>query len=137
MFLTPSACAGNEKLFLDELTTSINTNTAGVLYATNAFLPYVRKSSIKKVTVLSSGHADTEFMEAADVSNAIAYAISKAGANIIMAKYAAELKSEGFVFLALSPGVVLTAAPSLDYRKLPAAFIPCQYPSLAALSLFP
>lgn len=116
MFLKPTDYIGQEKYFHDELTTSINTNTAGVLYAINAFLPYVRKSSIKKVVVISSGHADTEFIGIADVADAIPYAVSKAAANVIVAKYAAQFKDEGLIFLALSPGVVLTLAPSLDDR---------------------
>ncbi|KAF2185250.1 NAD(P)-binding protein [Zopfia rhizophila CBS 207.26] len=114
LFLKPTDYIGQEEFFLDELTSSMNTNAAGVLYAINAFLPYVRKSSIKKVVVISSGHADTELVGIADVTEAVPYAISKAAANILVAKYAAQFKDEGLIFLALSPGVVLTMAPSLD-----------------------
>jgi NAD(P)-dependent dehydrogenase (short-subunit alcohol dehydrogenase family) len=39
----------------------------------------------------------------------VGYAISKAALNMAVAKFAAALKQEGFVFLALSPGLVDTA----------------------------
>jgi NAD(P)-dependent dehydrogenase (short-subunit alcohol dehydrogenase family) len=95
----------------------MNANVVGAVYAINAFLPLVRKSAIKKVTVISSGHADPELVLAADVAEAIPYAVSKAGSNMVVAKYAAEFKNEGVVFLALSPGVVNTQAPSWDECK--------------------
>jgi NAD(P)-dependent dehydrogenase (short-subunit alcohol dehydrogenase family) len=47
----------------------------------------------------------------------VGYAISKAALNMAVAKFAAALKQEGFVFLALSPGLVDTRlVTSLPYN---------------------
>ncbi|KAF2637691.1 putative short-chain dehydrogenase [Massarina eburnea CBS 473.64] len=113
-FIAPSGFVGKEAFFLSELQTSMATNVAGVLYSINAFLPLVKKSRIKKVVVLSSGMADTECFQTAGLPHTVAYAISKAGVNVLVAKYAVEFKDEGIKFLALSPGVVGTS----DFRQL-------------------
>lgn len=112
--MQPTDYIGKEDYFLGELNASMHANAAGFLYAVNAFLPLVKKSSIKKVVLISSGHADTELMNIAGVSQAIPYAISKAAGNILVMKYAVEFKDEGIIFLAISPGVVLTLAESFD-----------------------
>lgn len=52
---------------------------------------------------------DAEMVLIGEVSNAVPYSTSKAAVNMIVAKYAAQYKAEGFVFLALSPGLVNTA----------------------------
>jgi NAD(P)-dependent dehydrogenase (short-subunit alcohol dehydrogenase family) len=52
---------------------------------------------------------DTELVLKAGLPNHGPYSISKAAVNMVVAKYAAEYKAEGFVFLAISPGLVDTA----------------------------
>lgn len=46
--------------------------------------------------------------------NLLGYAFSKTAGNILMAKYAAELKSQGIHTLSLSPGWVATDAGESD-----------------------
>ncbi|KAF2470636.1 NAD(P)-binding protein [Lindgomyces ingoldianus] len=116
VFLAPTDFIGKEKYFQDEFTTSMNTNVAGALYAINTFLPLVKKSSIKKVTVISSGMGDLDLIVESEVAESVPYAISKAAVNILVAKYAVELKDKGVVFLALSPGVVQTSALNADSK---------------------
>jgi len=124
--MSPTDFIGKEQLWLDAMKASIDTNTTGVLFSVNAFLPYIRKSPIKKITVISSGMADTEFIKVAEVSQSVPYSISKAATNVLVAKYAVELRSEGITVLALSPGLVLTAAPSLDDRRLTLRILDCR-----------
>jgi NAD(P)-dependent dehydrogenase (short-subunit alcohol dehydrogenase family) len=52
---------------------------------------------------------DTESVLKSGIPNHAPYSISKAALNMVVAKYAVEYKAEGFVFLAISPGLVNTA----------------------------
>lgn len=52
---------------------------------------------------------DVDFVLRSGVPNQAPYSISKAALNMVIAKYAAEYKTEGFVFVAVSPGLVNTA----------------------------
>ncbi|KAJ7189151.1 hypothetical protein C8R46DRAFT_1244701 [Mycena filopes] len=89
-------------------------NAISVVHSTNAFLPLLRKGEAKKVVTISSGIGDVDLTLAADVTAAPAYSVSKAAVNLIVAKFAVELKAEGFVFLALSPGMVDVSATRVD-----------------------
>ncbi|KAF2735258.1 NAD(P)-binding protein [Polyplosphaeria fusca] len=109
-FISPTGYTTQEALFAEEFDKCMHTNTVGILYTVNAFLPLVKKSSVKKVTVISSGHADLEAVLEAEIVDAVPYALSKAAVNILVAKYAMELRGEGITFLSLSPGFVMTRA---------------------------
>lgn len=91
-------------------TSQFKLNAISVVHSTNAFLPLLKKGSAKKVITISSGAGDTELTLTAGLTTQPAYSVAKAAANMVVAKFAAELKSEGFVFLALSPGVVDVSA---------------------------
>ncbi|KAJ7646928.1 hypothetical protein FB45DRAFT_860327 [Roridomyces roridus] len=97
-----------------ELMDHFRVNTVGTVHCTNAFLPLLRQGSAKKVVVLSTGGADLDLVLKANMSKSAAYAISKAAVNMVVAKYAAEFKQEGFVFLTLSPGYVDTSATATE-----------------------
>ncbi|KAJ4296349.1 hypothetical protein N0V90_006394 [Kalmusia sp. IMI 367209] len=107
--LDPSAYLGKEEYFLSELNASIHANAAGVLFSINAFIELVKKSSVKKVIVISTGMADPEIVGVSEVAGSIPYSMSKAAVNILVAKYAVEYKQDGVIFLALSPGMVHTS----------------------------
>ncbi|KAJ7431744.1 hypothetical protein B0H11DRAFT_2128955 [Mycena galericulata] len=92
-------------------------NTVGTVHCINAFLPLLRMGSAKKVVTLSTGAADTGLVLKANLTGSAAYALSKAAVNMVVAKYAAQLKPEGFVFLAISPGFVDTSAAPADNVK--------------------
>jgi len=94
-----------------------NTNVIGVINTINAFLPLVKKSSIKKVVTLTSGMGDLDVVNGLGVWESAPYSISKAAVNVASAKYGARYKDEGILFLAISPGVVDTgaaAAPGIE-----------------------
>lgn len=100
-----------EELLKTEVFRSTDVNILGTIYAVNAFLPLIRNSDVKKVVSISSGHADMDLILDGGVAVSSVYSAIKAAGNVIMAKYAAELKSEGVKFLSLSPGYVLTGQP--------------------------
>ncbi|KAJ7665185.1 hypothetical protein DFH06DRAFT_308547 [Mycena polygramma] len=92
-----------------ELLDHFKTNTIGVVHTTNAFLPLLKNGNAKKVLTLSSALGDLDFALSAEVTGEPAYAMSKAAMNMVVAKYAAQYKAAGFVFLAISPGLVQTS----------------------------
>ncbi|KAL5528167.1 hypothetical protein ACEPAF_7303 [Sanghuangporus sanghuang] len=105
---------GREDLLEQDLLKNFNINVIGVIHATNAFLPLLRSGSvndIKKVVTISSGVGDVLFTLSTGDSVGAPYSISKAAVNLAVAKYAAEYKDQGIVFLAISPGLVSTKEP--------------------------
>jgi NAD(P)-dependent dehydrogenase (short-subunit alcohol dehydrogenase family) len=72
---------------------------------------------VKKVLTVSSGLGDQELMLAGEFATKPSYSISKAALNVVVAKYAAQFKANGFVFLAISPGIVDTSATSASARQ--------------------
>jgi NAD(P)-dependent dehydrogenase (short-subunit alcohol dehydrogenase family) len=93
----------------EDLFASFRANVVGVAHTINLFLSLIRAGKEKKIITISTGMADIDRI--ASLSNPIAapYSISKAATNALVAKYHAALgKSEGILFLALSPGLVDT-----------------------------
>ncbi|KFZ13491.1 hypothetical protein V502_06572 [Pseudogymnoascus sp. VKM F-4520 (FW-2644)] len=108
-FMTPTEFIGQEDLLRREFINNLDMNVVGVIYSINAFLPLIRKGNAKKITVISTGLADLELAQKANIAFSVLYSSTKAATNIVVAKYAAELRGEGIILLALSPGVVNTA----------------------------
>lgn len=94
----------------DDLMASFRANVVEVANTINIFLSLLRSGREKKIITISSGMADTELINRFSVPIAAPYSISKAATNALVAKYNAALgKSEGMLFLALSPGLVDTS----------------------------
>ncbi|KZO91520.1 NAD(P)-binding protein [Calocera viscosa TUFC12733] len=93
-----------------------NTNVVGVVLTTNAFIPLLAKGLLKKVLTLSSGLGDPFFTLETEFEWCVAYSVAKCALEMVNIKYAAKYKKEGWLFLAISPGVVSTAeeAPPAD-----------------------
>ena len=106
--MNPTDFADKPELFLEELRKSDEANIAGPLFAINAFLPLLRAGSEKRVTYISSGTADAPETIDTRITNSVPYSASKAGGNIVVAKFAAELLEEGFTLLSIAPGAVAT-----------------------------
>ncbi|KAF1963828.1 NAD(P)-binding protein [Byssothecium circinans] len=104
----PTDFTDKPDLFLEELRKSDEANIAGPLFAINAFLPLLRAGKEKRVTYISAGVADVPETLEARIANSVPYSASKAGGNIVIAKFAAELQDEGFTFLSIAPGAVAT-----------------------------
>jgi NAD(P)-dependent dehydrogenase (short-subunit alcohol dehydrogenase family) len=104
----PSEFTGRVAELREEMIDSLDVNVLGVIYSINAFLPLVRKGTVKKITVISTGMADADMVVQHDIPGSLIYASMKAATNMVVAKYAVELREEGIILLALSPGVVNT-----------------------------
>jgi len=92
---------------LEKVLTDLNqTNIIGNICLYNLFLPLVLKSNEKKVITLTSGHADLELINVYDLEISALYSAFKAALNVIVAKYSAQYKKDGVLFVSISPGVV-------------------------------
>lgn len=80
------------------------------MYTINAFLPLIRKGEMKKIVYISAGAGDIKTTRVCELPTMLRYSVGKAAGNIIMAKYSVELKTEGILILAMSPGWVETDA---------------------------
>ncbi|KAJ6541762.1 hypothetical protein B0H19DRAFT_1381357 [Mycena capillaripes] len=100
-----------------DLLDNFKSNTISVVHSINAFLPLLKNGSTKKVITISSGLADPEFTILGEITAQGAYSISKAALNMVVAKYAAQFKAEGFIFLALCPGSVDTSPTAVSPRS--------------------
>ncbi|KAL6857370.1 NAD(P)-binding protein [Trichoderma novae-zelandiae] len=109
-FLPPSAFHGKEDIFKREIDETLNVNLFQAVHTINELLPLIEKGQQKKIIYISSGMGDIDVTRATGVPSMLGYAISKAAGNIVMAKYAAELKAKGILTLSLSPGWVETDA---------------------------
>jgi NAD(P)-dependent dehydrogenase (short-subunit alcohol dehydrogenase family) len=107
-FLTHRLSDSNPEVLDKDMLDSFQVNTLGLLHSIQAFLPLIRKGSVKKVANISSGMADINAINDAEIEVAGPYSASKAAANIVIAKYNAALKGEGILFLSISPGYVAT-----------------------------
>jgi NAD(P)-dependent dehydrogenase (short-subunit alcohol dehydrogenase family) len=117
--LTPTGFIGREDVLQKDMSTSLNVNVLGVIFSINAFLPLVRKGSVKKIIVISTGLADPEAVLGSGNPSFLAYSAMKAALNMIVVKYAVELKNEGITVLALSPGLVNTQETPRKCRSPP------------------
>jgi NAD(P)-dependent dehydrogenase (short-subunit alcohol dehydrogenase family) len=88
-------------------------NVLQQVHAVNSFLPLIRQGREKKIIYITSGIGDIAVTRVCEMPGLLGYSVSKAGGNIMMAKYAAELKGEGITTLSLSPGWVSTDAGTL------------------------
>lgn len=92
---------------LEKVLTDLNqTNIIGNIHLYNLFLPLVLKGNVKKVITLTSGHADLDLINVYDVEVSALYSAFKAALNVIVAKYSAQYKRDGVLFVSISPGVV-------------------------------
>ncbi|PKY06703.1 putative short chain dehydrogenase [Aspergillus campestris IBT 28561] len=82
------------------------TNVIGNMHLFHLFLPLVLKGHVKKVITLSTGMADLDLINNCEVDIAGLYAASKAAMNVIVAKFNAQYKKDGVLFLSISPGFV-------------------------------
>ncbi|KAI0631575.1 NAD(P)-binding protein [Trametes polyzona] len=110
----------DDKLLENDLIDQFRTNTVGVVHTINAFLPLLRAGKTKKVITISTGVADADLTLKAGFAPHAPYCVSKAALNLVVAKYAAEFRDEGFTFLAISPGLVNTAEKPPTQEELAA-----------------
>jgi NAD(P)-dependent dehydrogenase (short-subunit alcohol dehydrogenase family) len=98
--------------FASQFRRLMDVNVLGNVFLYTAFMPQILKGKVKKVVVISSGHADTDIVSKYDIDLAPLYATSKAAMNMITAKFSAQYKQDGVLFLSMSPGTVDTGGLS-------------------------
>ena len=91
---------------------ALDTGVFGNLWLTNAMLPLIEAGQEKKIIHLSTGLADVDIGRSTGIAFSVAYSVAKAGTNIVVSKYAEELRPKGIKVLSMSPGWV-------DTEKLP------------------
>ncbi|KAK2590064.1 hypothetical protein QQS21_012252 [Conoideocrella luteorostrata] len=111
----------------DVMHKSIDTNVIGNMHLINLFLPLILKGKVKKVIAITTAMADVDFINQFDIQVGALYVSSKAALNVIIAKFNAQYKKEGVLFLGISPGVVDTG--NFD----PSALTPKQLEGLQGL----
>ncbi|KAH7354616.1 hypothetical protein BKA65DRAFT_226144 [Rhexocercosporidium sp. MPI-PUGE-AT-0058] len=135
VFVTPEAeklsiseLAAQPELLSKDMHTSLDVNLIGSINSINSFLPLIQKGAAKKIVVISTGMADIDLPVSFDITSGVTYAVIKAALNMVVSKYAAELKSQNIKVLALSPGLVATQmnTPSTEdmefFGKMVASF---------------
>lgn len=84
----------------------MQTNVIGNIYLFNSFMPQVLKGKAKKVVTISSGMGDMDLAKDHGISESSLYSISKAAMNMVTAKFSAQYKKDGVLFLSICPGMV-------------------------------
>lgn len=107
--IPPSGFASQPNLLHEDMHASLDVNVIGAVNSTNAFLPLILKGESKKIVVISTGGADPDMAVAMGIPFQFTMCVMKAALSIVVAKFAAELKSQDVKVLALSPGIVATA----------------------------
>ncbi|KAF3019846.1 hypothetical protein E8E14_013366 [Neopestalotiopsis sp. 37M] len=103
----PIGALGDKPEEIDAVFSELSqTNIVGNIHLFNLFLPLVRKGKNKKFIAITSGLADLDLTNKFELDNGSLYAASKAALNIIIAKFSAQYKDDGILFVSVSPGVV-------------------------------
>jgi len=100
----------SEQALIENFNKAWSTNVLGPILTTNAFLPLLRKGTVKKVLTLSSGKGDPAAVLQSGFEGSASYSVTKCALEMVNVKFATRLANEGFIFLAISPGVVNTAS---------------------------
>jgi len=90
------------------LNATFNSNVTSAHIVTSAFLPLLRKGSLKKVANISSTLGSIDRASVYKPFPVPAYKVSKAALNMLTVQYAQAYEDEGFVFVAISPGWLQT-----------------------------
>ncbi|KAL5338049.1 NAD(P)-binding protein [Aspergillus crustosus] len=102
----------------DDIRDQFEINVLGVIKTIEAFVPLLQavpSGEPKKVLTITSGMADLDLINKAEVEFAGPYAISKGALNVAIAKYNALYKREGILFFGVCPGPVRTERQSKEF----------------------
>ncbi|KAI0879967.1 putative short chain dehydrogenase [Annulohypoxylon maeteangense] len=89
-----------------ELNKLISIHVTANIHLYNLFMPLILKGKTKKVIAISSGLADLDLTANYDLDLSVLYSVSKAAMNMVTAKFSAEYKKDGVLFLSICPGMV-------------------------------
>ena len=104
-----------EQVSVQDFTLQWTVNVGGVLWATQAALPWLRKSDNPRIVTITSASARHDD----EMSHLGIYASTKAAAERMTIEMREELKTEGIAVTAVSPGFAATDfAAGWDFEKL-------------------
>jgi NAD(P)-dependent dehydrogenase (short-subunit alcohol dehydrogenase family) len=89
----------------EDMISTFATNTVGPLRLTTALLPALRRGSTRRIVHISSALAS---IAGNDIGGIYCYRMSKVALNMAMRSMHVDLRAEGFISIALSPGWVQT-----------------------------
>ncbi|RYP12602.1 hypothetical protein DL765_007233 [Monosporascus sp. GIB2] len=92
--------------FSDEFHQLMDTNVLANIHLYSVFLPLILKGKAKKVVAITSGLGDIDWTNEYELEAQSLYAISKAALNMVTAKFNAQYKKGGVLFLSVCPGFV-------------------------------
>ena len=92
----------------EDLTKLFKVNVVSNIHIFNLFLPLIREGQVKKIINISTGNADLDPINEFDTELSPLYTISKAAMNVAVAKFSAQYKKEGVLFMSICPGMVDT-----------------------------
>jgi NAD(P)-dependent dehydrogenase (short-subunit alcohol dehydrogenase family) len=101
----------------NDLNEMFQVNVVGNIHLFNIFLPLIQNGKTKKVVTISSGMSDKKLAVDYGLTEAAPYSITKAAMNMVTAKFQAEFKNDGILFMGVCPGSVNTG--HYDSRKYP------------------
>lgn len=84
----------------------MDTNVLANIHLFNLFMPQILKGKAKKVITISSGMGDMDMATKYDLDMSALYSTSKAAMNMIAAKFSAQYRKDGVLFLSICPGMV-------------------------------
>lgn len=80
----------DDPALLADFRSALTTNVIGPVITTNAFLPLLKKGTLKKVITLSSGLGSIDLTLKAGLSNQVAYSSSKTALEMVIVKFGCE-----------------------------------------------
>ncbi|KAI0471373.1 hypothetical protein F4859DRAFT_515588 [Xylaria cf. heliscus] len=90
----------------EELTTHYRATVIGNIHLYGLFIPLISKGNVKKVIAISSGLSDIDVTNQLELGGSPLYSIAKAGLNVVSAKFSAQYKKYGILFMTVCPGIV-------------------------------
>ncbi|KAI0440291.1 NAD(P)-binding protein [Xylaria telfairii] len=92
----------------DEFHKSMEANVLANIHLYNIFMPLILQGTAKKVVAISSGIADIDWINDYEIAALSLNSMSKAALNVVTAKFNAQYKKDGVLFLSVCPGFVDT-----------------------------
>jgi NAD(P)-dependent dehydrogenase (short-subunit alcohol dehydrogenase family) len=102
---------------LEDMRAGHEANVLGVLKTVYAFLPLIKRGTLKKVVAISSGMGDIAFINETLLPVSAPYSIQKAALSAAFAKLHAAYHGQGILFLSICPGLVETSATSVPGKR--------------------
>ncbi|KAF4953192.1 hypothetical protein FGADI_6167 [Fusarium gaditjirri] len=103
----PLGVLGNTPKELEEdLKMLFDVNVVANIHLFNLFIPLLLRGKEKKAVTISTGLADLDFTNNFEYDVTPLYSISKAAMNMAVAKFNAQYKKDGVLFMSVCPGMV-------------------------------